>query len=72
MKYAPANADGLKPWVVTVSSSWGPRQDQIVYAKTAAAAKYKAIGRQQHTYGTVRRATPGDLTPTPDKESPDV
>ena len=60
MKYAPPNPEGLKPYVVTVSS-WGRKHDLIVYAKSSADAKYKTIGRQRHTYATARRATPDDV-----------
>jgi hypothetical protein len=59
-KYAPPNAEGLKPWVVTITS-FGRSHDVLIHAETAAAAKFKAIGRAQHTYGTVRRATPEDV-----------
>jgi hypothetical protein len=61
-KYAPPNEDGLKPWVVTVRE-WGrASHDRIIYAKTNAAAKYAAIGRQRYVTATARRATPDDLT----------
>ena len=59
-KYAPAREDGLKPWVVTVSS-WGEKRDQLVYAESNAAAVYRAVKRMQHTYGKGRRATPEDV-----------
>jgi hypothetical protein len=59
-KYAPLNEDGLKPWVVT-RNEWGRTSEQIVYAKSSADAKYKAIGRQLHVTGTVRRATSEDI-----------
>jgi hypothetical protein len=59
-KYAPPNDEGLKPWVVTVSD-FGRKYVRIIYAETSAAAKYAAVGRQQHVSATARRATPEDL-----------
>lgn len=59
-RYAPPNADGLKPWVVTIRE-WGRTRDTIQYAETAARAKYRAIGRARHVTATARRATPLDM-----------
>jgi hypothetical protein len=59
-KFAPPNEDGLKPWVVTLSER-GHKSERIVYAKSSADAKYRAIGRQLHVTGTVRRATSADI-----------
>lgn len=60
-KYAPARqSDNLKPWVVTVSS-WGRSREQIEWAEKNSQAVYQAVGRQQHTSGKARRATPADM-----------
>ena len=60
-KYAPVReSDGLKPWVVTVWS-WGRSHDRIEWADTNRQAVFQAIGRQMHTIGRARRATPDDL-----------
>ena len=59
-KFAPAREDGLKPWVVAVSS-WGRTTERIEYAESARQATYQAVGRMQHTYGKARRATPDDM-----------
>lgn len=61
-KYAPANQAGEKPYVVE-QSGWGRKRSKVVYAKTAAEAKYRAYGRQgvgERITGC-RRATPEDL-----------
>lgn len=55
-KYAPPRSDGLKPWLVT-RREWGHSMDSIVYAESAAQAKYKVIGRRRYVTATVRRAT---------------
>jgi hypothetical protein len=60
MKYASPRDDGLKPWVVT-RHEWGRHTSRVVYAETAATAKYQTIGRERHVSATVRRATPDDI-----------
>ena len=59
-KYAPAREDGLKPWLVTIYE-WGKSRDRVIYAETAAAARYDAIGRMLYVSAKARRATPADL-----------
>jgi hypothetical protein len=51
-KYAPANAEGLKPYVVTIQD-WDRERDRLVYAENPAGARWKALGR-----GAVHRAHP--------------
>ncbi|MEJ6554047.1 hypothetical protein PQI51_03290 [Microbacterium esteraromaticum] len=61
-KYAPANENGEKPYVVT-QSGWGRTRTRITYAKTVAEAKFRAFGRQgvgEFITGC-RRATPEDM-----------
>lgn len=61
-KYAPPNENGEKPYVVE-QSGWGRKRSKVVYADTAAAAKYRAFGRQgvgEYITGC-RRATPDDI-----------
>ncbi len=59
-KYAPPNAEGMKPWVVTIRE-WGNVRDRIVYAETARQAKYDVIGSMRYVTATARRATPDDM-----------
>jgi hypothetical protein len=71
-KYAPARADGLKPWYVEVID-WGRKSERIVYAKSRADAEYRANGRLRYMSARARRATPDDirrLTPTTDDLGP--
>ncbi|HEU4975719.1 MAG TPA: hypothetical protein VFT50_11560 [Baekduia sp.] len=59
-RYAPAREDGLKPYVVTVTS-WGRSHDTLTYAESARDAVWRTVGRQRYTYGKARRATPEDI-----------
>lgn len=62
-KYAPANENGEKPYVVE-RSGWGRKRTKVVYAATVADAKYRAFGRLgtgEYITGC-RRATPEDMT----------
>lgn len=59
-KFAPARDDGLKPYVVEVSS-WGRTTEAIKWAADAADARYQGKGRMQHTSAKARRATPEDI-----------
>lgn len=61
-KYAPANAAGEKPYVVT-QSSWGRTRTKVAYGNTVADAKYRAFGRQGvgEYIMRCRRATPADV-----------
>lgn len=59
-KYAPPNADGLKPWLVTVSE-WGRKTTRVIYAESNSAAVYEAKGRMRYVHATARRATPADM-----------
>jgi hypothetical protein len=61
-KYAPANDEGLKPYMVT-RAGWGRSSTRLVYADKVATAKYKAFGRMgTGEYITeCRRATPEDI-----------
>jgi hypothetical protein len=59
-KYAPPREDGLKPWLVVISS-FGSKMERIIYAETRAQAEYDAKGRMRHTYAHGRRATPEDV-----------
>ena len=63
-KHAPAREDGLKPYFAEIRE-WGYVRHEIVWADTAANARYKAINRMRYTTATVRRATPDDLAPAP-------
>lgn len=61
-KYAPANEDGLKPYVVE-RKGWGKTDTRVVYAANTPEAKYKAFGRMgtgEYITGC-RRATPEDV-----------
>jgi hypothetical protein len=63
-RYAPAREDGTKPYVVTIRNAFA-REDtyRLVYVKQRSAARYAAIGREQHTYFVdLRRASPEDVT----------
>lgn len=59
-RYAPAREDGLKPYVVTVSS-WGRSYEVLEYAAKPNEAEYAAKGRQLRTFAKARRATPDDM-----------
>lgn len=61
-KYAPARADGEKPWVVTVYR-WGTTTDRLVYAEDKPTARYRAVGRAGVAIyvSRIRRATPSDI-----------
>ena len=70
-KYAPADENGDKPYVVEVWD-FGRHSVRVVYAANPGEAKYRAIGRQRNPMAyaqSVRRATPQDL-PAPVSESP--
>lgn len=60
-KYAPANAEGKKPYVVS-GRNFGRLIDRIVYAEDASAAKHWSgfVGVGNYVV-RVRRATPQDL-----------
>lgn len=58
--YASPREDGLKPWVVAVSS-WGQTRERIEWADSARQASYQAKGRQRYTYAKARRATLDDM-----------
>jgi hypothetical protein len=61
-KYAPANQDGEKPYVVE-KSGWGRKRSKVIYARTVAEAKHRAFGRLgvgEYITGC-RRATPEDM-----------
>lgn len=61
-RYAPANEQGEKPYLVEVSAFAGSnRYTRIVYANKPGEAEYQAKGRQMHTYAKARRATPADI-----------
>lgn len=61
-KYAPANADGEKPYVVE-TWNFGATQSKVVYAKDAVTAKYRVIGRQRFVHAQrVRRALADEVT----------
>lgn len=60
VKYAPANAEGLKPYHATIFE-WGRERFSIVYANSASEARYKAINRMRYTTAKVRRATLEDM-----------
>lgn len=66
MKYAPANANGEKPYVVEVVE-WGRVRSKVVWATTPARARYKAVGRRSPgVYArSVRRALTTE-TPSPE------
>jgi hypothetical protein len=59
-KYAPAREDGLKPYVVAVSS-WGRTDERIIYAAKTNEAEYEGKGRMAYTSAKARRATPEDM-----------
>jgi hypothetical protein len=61
-KYAPANENDEKPYVVTVWD-WGRVEDELVYADGPVCARHKAVGpRTNYRYATgTRRATPEDV-----------
>lgn len=58
-KFAPAREDGAKPFVLS-AYSFGKTTDTIVWANTAADAKYAGYRGAYTTY-TARRATPADV-----------
>lgn len=58
-KYAPANEDGAKPFV-RVEYSFGRTSETLVWAATAAEAKYIGWRGANATY-TARRATPEEV-----------
>lgn len=57
-RFAPARADGLKPWVVS-RHEWGRTTEYIVYAKSSSDAAYRVKGR--YVTARARRATPEDV-----------
>jgi hypothetical protein len=61
-KYAPANDEGLKPYVVT-RKGWRSESTKVVYADTPTIAKFLAFGRMGvgQYVSECRRATPGDI-----------
>lgn len=60
-KYAPANSDGEKPYVV-VGRRWAVREAFLVWADSAADARYKSGFRGTAEYViSVHRATPNDV-----------
>ena len=60
-KFAPANAEGQKPYVI-VGWRWGREVTVIVYGETAASARYCSGFRGTAEYViSARRATPEDL-----------
>lgn len=59
-RYAPARADGMKPWVV-IRREWGRQTTLIVWAETSRAARYEVVGRQRHVKAEAFRATPADM-----------
>lgn len=61
-KYAPANDEGLKPYVVT-RKGWGRETTVIAYAEKPADAKYIAFGRLGvgDYIASCRRAAPEDI-----------
>ena len=61
-KYAPKREDGLYAYVVT-TKSFTYKTSRIEWAKSLADAKAEhGWTRQLHTFVSVRRATPGDLS----------
>lgn len=59
-KYAPARENGDKPYVVE-RYSWGRTDESVVWATKPNEAVYMVVGRQLHTSGKARRATPDDM-----------
>lgn len=61
-KYAPARADGLKPYFRTVYG-WGRTSTGIVWAASLADAKRKhgQTGMRYEHVKSIRRATPADM-----------
>lgn len=60
-RWAPDNAEGLHPYVVT-RSEWGRQYERIEYARNLAEAK-RDYGWTRAAYASmsVRRATPADV-----------
>ncbi len=62
MAWAPDNADGLHPYVIT-KTSWGRSYDLIEYAPDLRTAKQQfGWTRELHTRVQVRRARAEDLS----------
>jgi hypothetical protein len=61
-KYAPADGDGRKPYVVTMND-WGKTKERLVYADDPTDARWQAKGRGHvGLYVTsTKRATPADV-----------
>ena len=63
MKYAPANDEGLKPYVVTLRT-WNRERTKVVYCERPQDARYEAgwgrLGAGEYVTN-VRRARPIDV-----------
>lgn len=61
-KYAPADGEGRKPYVVAVRD-WGRESEELVWAGDAAGARREAVdGTVPWRYAlSTRRAIPGDV-----------
>jgi hypothetical protein len=65
-KYAPANTEGLKPFVVE-EYLFGKPGEHLVYANNAAESKHALYRMRYATYSS-RRATPADVERLEDTE----